>query len=123
MTSIKELRRRAAMTQKEFSNYLKIPFRTIQNWELETRKPPEYVVDLIEYKLVKEGLQERWVDYGPNEILIDGKGKVVRCVKTLQGNRTTAYPYVSVKDGWQNATGCDIDDLLKGLEDGSYIIK
>ena len=51
---IKELRELTNMTQKEFGEYLNIPLRTIQNWESEHRTPPDYVVELIEYKLKKE---------------------------------------------------------------------
>lgn len=51
---MKELREMTKMTQKEFGDYLNIPLRTIQNWETGHRTPPEYVVELIEYKLKKE---------------------------------------------------------------------
>ena len=40
---IKELRQKLRMTQKEFGEYLNIPQRTIQSWELGDRTPPEYV--------------------------------------------------------------------------------
>ncbi len=54
--TIKELRTMAGMTQQEFSDYLKIPKRTIENWDGGQRSAPDYVVDLIEYKLIMEGL-------------------------------------------------------------------
>lgn len=54
--TIKELRATSGMTQQAFANFLHIPFRTIQNWEYGTRKPPEWAVELIEYKLKNEGL-------------------------------------------------------------------
>lgn len=54
--AIKELRAATGMTQKQFSEYLNIPHRTIQNWEGEQRQCPEYVVELIEYKLRNENL-------------------------------------------------------------------
>ena len=52
--TIKELRTLAVMTQQQFSDYFHIPKRTIEDWEGERRKPPVYVVELIEYKLRKE---------------------------------------------------------------------
>lgn len=52
--NIKELRNLTNMTQREFGEYLKIPQRTIENWESEQRTPPEYVIELIEYKIKKE---------------------------------------------------------------------
>ncbi len=53
---IKELRALSHMTQKQFSEYFGIPKRTIEDWECNKRTPPQYVVDLIEYKLRKENL-------------------------------------------------------------------
>ena len=53
--NIKELRTKSGMTQKQFSEYLNIPKRTIEEWEGQRRVPPIYVVELIEYKLKKEG--------------------------------------------------------------------
>lgn len=49
------------MNQTQFSEYFGIPYRTIQNWELGTRQCPEYLLNLIQYKLdnekKKEGIQ------------------------------------------------------------------
>ena len=53
--NIKELRTKSGMTQKQFSEYLNIPKRTIEEWEGQRRIPPIYVIELIEYKLKKEG--------------------------------------------------------------------
>ena len=52
--TIKELRLSARMTQKQFAGYFNIPLRTIENWETGKRNPPEYVVELIRYKIEKE---------------------------------------------------------------------
>lgn len=49
--TIKEMRTSMGMTQTEFGNLFGIPLRSIQNWELEIRKPPEYVITLIEKNL------------------------------------------------------------------------
>lgn len=51
--SIKE---KSGMTQKEIAVYLNIPLPTIEAWCRGTRTPPEYVINLIEYKLKKEGI-------------------------------------------------------------------
>ena len=50
------LRMESGLNRKEFSNYLNIPYRTIENWEKNKAKCPEYLYDLIEYKLEKEGM-------------------------------------------------------------------
>lgn len=51
---IKMLRKEAGMTQKMFSGFFGIPVRTLQDWEAGLRKPPEYVVRLLPYKLKAE---------------------------------------------------------------------
>jgi DNA-binding transcriptional regulator YiaG len=59
MPTIQELREQSHMTRKQFCEYFSIPYRTLQDWELENRSCPSYVVDLIEYKLKKEGYLEK----------------------------------------------------------------
>ena len=54
--AIKELRTQSGMNIKAFAEYFNIPYRTVQNWELGTRECPEYLLELIEYKLKKENL-------------------------------------------------------------------
>ena len=54
--TIKELREASGMTQKSFSEFFGIPKRTIENWEGGKRECPEYLLDLIEYKLKNEGI-------------------------------------------------------------------
>lgn len=53
--TIKEARLRAGLTQQQMSDLFQIPKRTIENWEAGDRKPPEYVVSLIIYRLTAEG--------------------------------------------------------------------
>lgn len=46
--NIKELRRYTGLSQAKFGGLYNIPLRTIQDWEGEKRKPPSYVVSLLE---------------------------------------------------------------------------
>lgn len=55
---IREMRSKFGITQGEFAARYNIPFRTIQNWETGSRKPPEYIIDLLE-RQVKEDLINR----------------------------------------------------------------
>ena len=55
---IREMRTELGDTQSEFANRYHIPFRTIQNWETGVRKPPEYIISLLEHQ-VKEDLINR----------------------------------------------------------------
>lgn len=52
--TFKELRKESGMKQKEFSEYFGIPLRTIENWERGENKCPQYLLDLMEYKLNNE---------------------------------------------------------------------
>jgi DNA-binding transcriptional regulator YiaG len=54
----KELLERSGMSTTDFAKYFGIPRRTVQNWKLGLAKCPEYLLNLIEYKLKKEGILE-----------------------------------------------------------------
>ena len=56
MNEFKKLREQSSMTRTQFSKYFGIPYRTIQDWELGNRKCLDYVLKLMEYKLINEGL-------------------------------------------------------------------
>lgn len=51
MTSIKECRKKAGLTQVEFSELFKIPINVIKSWDSGRRKPPEWAEKLIIEKL------------------------------------------------------------------------
>lgn len=58
---LKEIREMAGMNRTQFSEYIEIPRRTLEEWEGGRRKAPDYVIRLIYYKvrmeqLVKEGV-------------------------------------------------------------------
>lgn len=53
---IKEMRKAAGMTQQAFADYFGIPKRSVENWEGGKRDCPPYLLDLIRYKLEREGL-------------------------------------------------------------------
>ena len=62
--AFKMLRAQSGMNRKDFSAWLGIPYRTMQEWELGRRAMPEYVLRLIAYKVQME--KER-ID-GENEL-------------------------------------------------------
>lgn len=49
METLKKMRELAGMNRREFSDYMKIPLRTLEEWEAGRRKMPEYVLRLITY--------------------------------------------------------------------------
>ena len=48
------IRNQTGMNRKEFAEYLGIPYRTLQDWELGNTQAPEYVFRLIAYKVMWE---------------------------------------------------------------------
>ncbi len=52
--AFKMIREESGMSRNEFSAWLGVPYRTMQEWELGRRKMPEYVLRLIAYKVVNE---------------------------------------------------------------------
>ena len=54
---VKEIRKITGFSQRQFSEYFKIPLRTVESWEVGKRTPPEYVVRLLE-RVVKEDFEK-----------------------------------------------------------------
>ena len=51
---IRGMRMRLGDTQSEFAARYHIPRRTIQIWETGARKPPEYIISLLEYRIQED---------------------------------------------------------------------
>lgn len=51
--SLKELRLKAKLTQREMHEELGIPIRSIQNWENEVRECPDYLEEMLKRKLTE----------------------------------------------------------------------
>lgn len=50
---IKEYRKAAGFTQKQFSEYFEIPIDVVKSWDSGRRKPPEWAEKLIIKELQK----------------------------------------------------------------------
>ena len=55
--TLNELIKDSGMNLKAFSEYFNIPYRTVQDWNAGRRTPPEYLLELISYKLENEKKQ------------------------------------------------------------------
>ena len=53
-----ELRQQSGMSQQRFADYFKIPKHTIENWEAGVNKCPAYLLELMEYKLIREDIKK-----------------------------------------------------------------
>lgn len=49
---IKELRAHKGMSRKEFCEYLGVPYRTLQDWELGNRSMPDYMLRIMMYAVL-----------------------------------------------------------------------
>ena len=56
--SINDILKEMNVTQYRFAKILNIPQTTVNNWAREIRKCPDYVLELIVYKLKNEGYLE-----------------------------------------------------------------
>ena len=87
---IREMRTELGDTQSEFAERYHIPFRTIQNWETGVRKPPEYIVSLLE-RQVKEDLVNRRTTvlpkYDPRKINLPKRENYIGSVAWLKSVR------------------------------------
>ncbi len=50
------VRKMTGMNRKQFAEWLGIPYRTMQDWELGTSQVPDYVLRLVAYEV----LNEKW---------------------------------------------------------------
>ena len=48
-SSLKKIREELGMNRTEFSQYIGIPLRTLEEWEAGRRQMPEYVLRLMAY--------------------------------------------------------------------------
>lgn len=51
---IRRLREVTKLSRREFAEHIGIPLRTIEDWESGRRNPPEYVIELIEFRITHE---------------------------------------------------------------------
>ena len=79
-------------TQSEFAARYQIPFRTIQNWETGVRKPPDYILNLLEQR-IQEDLINRKTNalpkYDPQKKNLPKRSEYVGAVAWLQAVRDT----------------------------------
>ena len=87
---IREMRVELGDTQHEFADRYHIPFRTIQNWENGVRKPPEYIVSLLE-RQVKEDLVNRRTSvlpkYDPKKVNLPRRANYIGSLSWLRAVR------------------------------------
>ncbi|MCD8069579.1 MAG: helix-turn-helix domain-containing protein [Lachnospiraceae bacterium] len=85
--TIREMRTTLGDTQSQFAARYHIPFRTIQNWETGTRKPPDYIIELLE-KQIQADLANRKTaalpEYDPQKIDLPRRSDYVGAISWLK---------------------------------------
>lgn len=51
---MKNIREKAGLNRREFSDYMGIPLRTLEEWEAGRRRMPDYVLRLLAYYVKTE---------------------------------------------------------------------
>ena len=59
--NVLEMRKSLGDTQSEFAQRYNIPYRTIQNWESGLRKPPEYILELLQHKVQEDLVNKKTI--------------------------------------------------------------
>lgn len=61
--TMRRIRKDAGMNRREFSEYMDIPLRTLEEWEAGRRKMPDYVLRLIAYQIrMEKFLSEKGIE-------------------------------------------------------------
>lgn len=88
--NIRELRTRLGDTQSEFAVRYNIPFRTIQNWETGVRKPPEYILKLLEQRIQEDLINRKTIalpKYDPQKRDLPKRNDYVGAISWLKAVR------------------------------------
>lgn len=88
--NIREMRTWLGDTQKEFAARYNIPFRTVQNWETGVRKPPEYIMNLLEQHIKKDLVNRKTVvlpKYDPKKRDLPKRSDYIGAISWLKAVR------------------------------------
>ena len=88
--NIREMRTWLGDTQSEFAIRYNIPFRTVQNWEAGVRKPPEYIMNLLEQRIKEDLINRKTVvlpKYDPQKRDLPKRSDYIGAMSWLQAVR------------------------------------
>ena len=90
---IKKLRDATGLSRKVFSEQFQIPVRTLEDWEFNRRRPPEYVVRLLEYKICMERDIQKREGHCHADIIKDADGNKIVLLNDLlfKGRRNVSW--------------------------------
>lgn len=85
--NIHEMRASLGDTQSEFAERYNIPFRTIQNWETGVRRPPQYIMHLLESRVRSDLVNRKTVKlptYDPRKADLPARSDFVGAMSWLK---------------------------------------
>ena len=88
--NIRDMRTRLGDTQSEFAARYNIPFRTVQNWEAGVRKPPEYIINLLESRIQADLINRKTTalpKYNPQKSNLPKRSDYVGAISWLKAVR------------------------------------
>ena len=88
--NIREMRTNLGDTQSEFAARYNIPFRTVQNWENGVRRPPQYIMDLLESRVQADLVNRRTIvlpEYDPRKADLPSRSDFVGAMSWLKAVR------------------------------------
>ena len=119
---IKELRTQVGLNRTEFSEYIGIPLRTIEDWEAGRRKPPEYIPRLIAYQLKFEELKKQIRAENNEEEILGNKVDNVVIITEPSGKKIVLINDLRFK-GKNKEEWNEIEDYLKEYVGKYYEIR
>ena len=88
--NIRDMRKQLGDTQSEFARRYNIPFRTIQNWEAGVRKPPEYILELLNTRVREDLVNKKTTilpEYDPRKENLPKRSDYVGAIAWLKAVR------------------------------------
>lgn len=61
--TFKRILKKSGMNIEEFSDYFKIPYETVCSWNDGTQPCPDYLMELMNYKIITEERKKIWNSY------------------------------------------------------------
>lgn len=100
---VREMRTQLGDTQSEFAARYHIPFRTIQNWETGLRKPPAYIVKMLEERI--------------REDLVNRKSLALPVYDPKKKDLPKRSDYVGARSWLSAVRDCTGEDIVFALDD------
>ena len=114
---LKEIRKAMGLSLKKFSERYKIPLRTLENWEGGKNTPPDYVLELLEYKIKDDLILIEMANECAKDLKIDCPKIVFGMEKKTEGNLA-----MLVLDSKKNPKEIRISDNYEIIYDALFAI-